>query len=138
MTEQDQPSETRSTAHTTLLFPFVTNTAGFDTAITITNASAEPFGSKPLAGICRINYFGHLVDGGPAPPVQTSSHIRPGSQLVFGLNSGGMGIAPSQGFQGYLVVECFFFDAHGFAMIADLGMERIATGYLAQVIPSRP
>lgn len=138
MTEQEQPDQTRSTARTTLLFPFVTSTGGYDTGVAISNASAEPFGGKPLAGACRIHYFGRLADGGPAPPVQTSTVINPGSQLNFTLFAGGMGIDGTPGFQGYLVVECLFYDAHGFAMVGDLGMQRVAAGYLARVIPSPP
>ena len=143
MTRTDQFSSSRQAPLTTLLFPFVTNAiAGppaLDTGIVITNASAEPFGSGPPSfGPCVIHYFGH-VTGGPAPPTQTSAVVAPGSQLIFSLSMGGtFGVAPTPGFQGYIVVECFFSDAHGFAFMADYPSAKgISTAYLAQVISSR-
>lgn len=142
MTQTQQPDSLAQRACTTLLFPFVSNSTAtspqFDTAIVITNASAEPFGSEPNFGSCRVHYFGHVTGGGAAPPTQTSSPIPPGSQLVFTLSTGGsFGIAATPGFQGYLVIECFFPDAYGFAMIGDIGFRSIATAYLAQVLRER-
>ena len=45
---------------TNLLFPFVTNQAGFDTGIAVANTSRDPFGNalRPQSGPCTINYYG--------------------------------------------------------------------------------
>ena len=97
---------------TTLLFPFVTNLAGFNTGIAITNTSAE-------SGSCSISYHG--VDGGDAwmtPEVAEEGHT------VF-LTS-----ETTPGFQGYIMATCGFRDAHGFAFISGPG-NTLAHGYLA-------
>jgi hypothetical protein len=41
-----------------LLFPFVTNQAGFDTGVAIANTSLDPFGTATQAGIVTLNYYG--------------------------------------------------------------------------------
>jgi hypothetical protein len=144
MTKTDQSSSSRQAPLTTLLFPFVTNAnvgpPAFDTGIVVTNASAEPFGSGPPSfGQCVIHYFGYVTGGGPAPPTQTSAVVAPGSQLIFTLSVGGThGVAATPGFQGYIVVECFFSDAHGFAFMTDYPSAKgISTAYQAQVISNR-
>ena len=122
---------------TTLLFPFVSNQAGYDTGIAITNPTAEPFCETPQYGSCSIHFFGNVA-GGPAPGTQVTGVVPPGGQITFVLSTGGTLNAPlAPGFQGYLIMECWFKNARGFAMIGDVGMKHIATGYLAEVIPSR-
>ena len=86
---------------TTLLFPFVTNQAGFNTGLAITNASDG-------SGSCTIEY------SGPAAPADLMSQpIEGGEQWVDQLSK----IAPE--FQGYVTASCEFRDAHGFAFITD-------------------
>ena len=101
---------------TTLLFPFVTNKGGFDTGIAITNTSAE-------AGSCSISYHGD--DGGDAwmtPEVAEEGHT------VFVTS------ATTPGFQGYIMADCGFRKAYGFAFVT--GPENaMAHGYLAVVDP---
>jgi hypothetical protein len=124
---------------TNLLFPFVTNQAGFDTGIAISNTSTDPFGvpQRQQAGACTVNYYGSSL-AGPAPPAQrTSSTVASGSHLAFVVSSGGThGIAPTPGFQGYLIVQCDFRYGHGFAFITDgpIGAARVAEGYLGLVM----
>ena len=107
---------------TTLLFPFVLNQVGFDTGIAISNTSSE-------SGSCTINYHGA---GGPDP--HESSLVAGGGQLVFTLSSTRGAAA---GFQGYLVADCNFRKAYGFALILDgFGgdpntLATLALGYLA-------
>jgi hypothetical protein len=124
---------------TNLLFPFVTNQAGFDTGIAISNTSQDIFSaSSDQSGPCRIHYFGGTAGGGPAPATQTSSAAVPaGGQLLFVTSSGGtLGIAGTPGFQGYVIAQCDFQYAHGFAFITDgpIGAARVAEGYLALVM----
>ncbi|HYP09402.1 MAG TPA: hypothetical protein VER03_24470 [Bryobacteraceae bacterium] len=125
---------------TNLLFPFVTNQAGFDTGIAISNTSRDPFSGNAgrlQAGTCTINYYG-AVPGGPAPAADTSTNpVAAGEQLLFVLSSGGAnGIDAVPGFQGYIIAQCRFQYAHGFAFITDgpIGQARVAEGYLALVM----
>ena len=124
---------------TNLLFPFVTNQTGFDTGIAIANTSLDPFGNavRPQSGGCMVNYYGSSP-GGPAPSSQKSNAvIEAGSTMTFVVSSGGShGIAGTPGFQGYLIVQCDFRYAHGFAFLTDgpVGSARVAEGYLGLVM----
>jgi hypothetical protein len=108
---------------TYLLFPYVTAQAGYDTALTIANTTADVsgLGATPDAGSCTISYFGNS-SGGPAPPPQTSLSIPAGETLVFSLVGGGsFGIAATPGFQGYVIADCEFPLAHGRSFIGLFG-----------------
>lgn len=124
-------------AKTTLLFPFVTNQAGFDTGISIANTSADTLGTKPVAGNCELSYFGNTTGGGAAPVNQRTTYALLGGQtLVFSLSSGGTnGIAGTSGFQGYIIATCNFPYARGYAFISDVGAQKLAQGYLAEILP---
>lgn len=122
---------------TVLLFPFVTNQAGFDTALTIANTSLDTVGTPPQTGTCTISYFGNTTGGGAAPAAQTTQAVPAGATLIFTLSNGGnLGVAATPGFQGYIMVTCNFQYAHGFTFISDLGAQRLATSYLALVVPA--
>jgi hypothetical protein len=125
---------------TNLLFPFVTNQAGFDTGIAISNTSRDPFSNasgRVQNGTCTINYYGS-TPGGPAPAADTTTNpVNAGEQLLFVLSSGGgNGIDAVPGFQGYIIAQCRFQFAHGFAFVTDgpIGQARVAEGYLALVM----
>jgi hypothetical protein len=119
---------------TNLLFPFVTNQVGFDTGLAISNTSLDPFGTPTQQGPCTINYYGSTTGGGAAPAAKVSPVVAAGAQLVWLLSSGGGGIDATPGFQGYIIAQCNFQFAHGFAFISDFGAARIAEGYLALVM----
>lgn len=126
---------------TNLLFPFVTNQAGFDTGIAISNTSRDPFANQNTrlqAGTCTLNYYGGTTGGGAAPAAQTTNaNVEAGAQALFVLSSGGnLGIAATPGFQGYIIAQCRFQYGHGFAFITDgpIGQARVAEGYLALVM----
>jgi hypothetical protein len=120
---------------TNLLFPFVTNQAGFDTGIAIANTSRDPFGTVTQSGACTLNYYGAGPGGAAAPSPQTSSVIAAGDVAVFTLSAGGThGITATPGFQGYIIAQCRFQYAHGFAFISDLGAAKLSHGYLALVM----
>jgi len=123
---------------TDLLFPFVTNQAGFDTGMSIANTSSDPFGTSPQTGNCQLNYYGATTGGGAAPSAQTTTTpLQGGQTAVFTLSSGGTnGIAATPGFQGYIIAICNFRYAHGFAFISDVGSQKLAEGYLALVMDS--
>jgi len=127
---------------TTLLFPFVTNQANFDTGIAISNTSKDWLGTDPQDGSCTLHYHGSGVGGSAAPGDQTSTVLAAGEQLIFTLSSGNaaQGIAGAPEFQGYIIAQCEFQYGHGFAFITDGfgGVPALAQGYLALVIPVTP
>jgi len=133
---------TISVCQTNLLFPFVTNQAGFDTGIAISNTSADPFASpnnRLNTGRCTINYYGRLANGN-APTTtkqQTDREVTTDLPLTMVLSTGGnYGLTGNATFQGYIIAQCDFLFAHGFAFITDgpIGQARVAEGYLALVL----
>ena len=54
---------------TILLFPYVTNTSGFDTGIAISNTSTDPIGTPAQSGTCTLSPFGN----GAGQPFTTPS-----------------------------------------------------------------
>jgi hypothetical protein len=64
--------------------------------------------------------------------------IPAGQTLVFTISAGGgapFGTIPATpGFQGYIIAQCAFRYAHGYAFISDLGATQLAQGYLALVM----
>ncbi|MBI3210455.1 MAG: hypothetical protein HYZ37_16345 [Candidatus Solibacter usitatus] len=121
---------------TNLLYPFVTNQVGFDTGMSVSNTTQDPFGTPSQSGNFTVNYYGGTTGGGAAPAAQTTTSVLAGGQTaVFSLSSGGTnGIAATPGFQGYIIVQCQFRFAHGFAFISDLGAAKLSHGYLALVM----
>ncbi len=116
---------------TSLLFPFVTNQLGFDTGLAIANTSSDPFGTKgatPQAGTCTISFYGA---GAPSPSSITTPTVPSGTVYTAVLSGIGAG------FQGYLIAQCNFQYAHGFAFVTDgVGANGgLSQGYLAGVIP---
>jgi hypothetical protein len=109
---------------TILLFPYVTNQAGFDTGLAVANSSTDPFGTTPQNGTCAMNWYGTA-----APAVMTSPTI-PTATVWATLTST---VAP--GFGGYVIAVCNFQYAHGFAFVSDVGARNLAMGYLALVVP---
>ncbi len=120
---------------TNLLFVFLTNQAGFDSGISIANTSVDPFGHPGQNGPCTLNYYGETPGGGAAPASQTSAVIPAGKQLTAVLSTGGnYGVAATPGFQGYMIAQCSFQYAHGFAFISDVGANRVSEAYLALIL----
>jgi hypothetical protein len=129
-----------SACSTNLLFPFVTNQAGFDTGIAIANTSQDPFSSSNQnAGTCTMNYYGTLPNNAPLTTTSetTTSSVPAGSTLTMVLSSGGgYGLKGNPNMQGYIIAQCNFRFGHGFAFITDgpIGQARVAEGYLAIVL----
>ena len=101
---------------TTLLFPFVTNKAEFDTGMVISNTSSE-------TGSCTIEY-----SGADAPADRVSAPVEAGEQWI------GLVSVIAKGFQGYITATCGFRDAFGFAFLANgygVGAPTAAQSYLA-------
>lgn len=120
---------------TNILFPFITNQAGFDSGVVVSNTSADPFGTSAQAGPCTLNYYGGTTGGGAAPAAQKSGVVNAGTQLIWTMSTGGnLGIAATPGFQGYMIVSCNFQYAHGFAFISDVGANKVSEAYLGLIM----
>lgn len=108
----------RSGNKTRLLFPFVSNSAGFDTGIVVANTTADPFGTTNMAGTCTFYYY----DTHSFAP-QTTAIIPAGGMIIFTIGSGGVPGTDGDlgGFQGYVIAECEFPLAHGVYFTSDRG-----------------
>jgi hypothetical protein len=120
---------------TILLYPYITNQAGFDTGLTIANTSQDPFTSGSdatgaQAGACKMTFYGGTTAAPLVPPgPYTTPTIAAGTVWADTLQT----IAPN--FQGYAFAVCNFQYAHGFEFISDVGARNLAMGYLALIIP---
>lgn len=123
---------------TTLFFPFVTNQTTFDTAVVLVNTSADPLGTRYQPGSCSLTFHGAGLEGEQSPTVRRTVEIDAGEQVAFRLSSGNAsrGVDPLPDFQGYLVAQCSFQYAHGFAFVTEQvgGASVLAQGYLAEVV----
>jgi hypothetical protein len=114
---------------TQLLFPFLTNQAGFDTGIAIANTTSDPFGTHPQAGTCSLNFYGQNAPPQFVTPIIPSgNNIAPPGNWAFQASN----IAPN--FEGYMIAICNFQLAHATAIITDLGAQRLAYGYQALIL----
>jgi len=115
---------------TNLLFPFVTNQAGFDTGLAIANTSLDTgiffTNTATQTGACNVYPFGDN-----APASFGTGTIAPGKVWVD------LASTKTPNFQGYLIAQCTFQYAHGFAFISDFGARNLAMGYLALIIPDQ-
>jgi len=114
--EQTGENVTAPNPHTRLLFPFATNQAGFDTGITISNTSQDPFGTKHESGTCTLYFYGEAA---PSAPI-TTPDVLAGTAYVSLVSV----LAP--GFQGYFIADCSFYLAHGVAFVSDVGADKLA------------
>jgi hypothetical protein len=128
---------TISTCSTDLLFPFVTNEAGFETGMSIANTTTDPFGTGAQNGSCYIQFYG---DTAPPTNTTTTAPCTSAGACTGAINSGKVfantlsTIIGSGSFQGYAIAVCNFQLAHGFAFISDTHATNLAMGYLAIVL----
>ncbi len=120
---------------TILLYPYITNQAGFDTGIEIANTSLDPFttGSNTTAaqaGNCRMTWYGGTTTAPTTPPGPSDTGSIAGGTIYVNT---AQTLVPN--FQGYMIAVCNFQYAHGFAFISDVGARNLAMGYLALVLP---
>ncbi len=144
-----------SLCQTTLLFPFV-STDGVETGIALSNTSTDPgmiggvIGgtATPNQGACTLTFYGTntAAKGTPLTPIKVAApdpgfataNVQPtGTSNAFAI--GQAGLVPA-GFSGYMIAQCNYLYAHGFAYIAyQLGTTIGSTmGYTANVLTSRP
>jgi hypothetical protein len=114
-----------SSCATTLLFPYILNSGGYDTGIALTNSSAGT--SLSQDGTCSMMFYG---TGAPSTNPYVTGAITAGTVGAFTVSS------VASGFQGYAIATCNFQDAHGFAFITDgygQAGRGLSQGYLAIV-----
>jgi hypothetical protein len=112
---------------TPMLFPYVINVNGFDTGIAIANTTSDPFGTAAQAGTCALYFYGS------APPT-TIPYVTP--IVATGTDWTSLASTLAPGFSGYMIANCNFQFAHGFAFISDVGARNLAMGYLALIFTS--
>ncbi len=131
---------------TALLFAFVSNQLGYDTSIAISNTTlvtGTGLGAVPMQGVCTLNYYCGQT-GCTNPTAQTTNAPIPaGQQLTLTMSGGGnYGIAATPGFQGYIIAQCYFPFARGFAYISAQGAlptsNGASMGYIAEILEDRP
>lgn len=132
---------------TYLLFPFVANTVGYDTAIAIANTSLDgdltsgPFaalgaGAQAQDGAIRLYGYEQYTTTAPATVRTYTTAVLAAGNTWTGTLASNMTTFP--GFQGYIIAACDFQFAHGFAFITTAqfgGGGAVAEGYLAVVLP---
>ncbi len=113
--------------NTTLLFPFVTNQAGYDTGFAIANTSNLT--TSPASGSCALAFY---PSAGLANATPAAVTVAAGAVSTFVLSG------TEAGFQGFVVATCSFSNAHGFAFLEDgVGANGgLSQGYLAPVTAS--
>jgi len=118
---------------TTLLFPYLTNTSGFDTGVVIANASTGVAGISAAAGSCNVTFYGTGGTGGAT--AATAATYNTGS--VASMTSANFAVSTvNAGFSGYGVAVCNFTGAHGYAFIYTSGFGGLASDYLAPILSS--
>lgn len=115
---------------TALLFTFLSNQAGFDTGLSISNTGADPFGTTGDTGTCTLSFFGTVSNGNPFNPVVVTPSLAPGATYASTTSV----LAPN--FQGYMIAVCNFDYAHGFGFVTDgpIGTARVASSFLAKTV----
>jgi hypothetical protein len=132
-----------------LLFPYVTQAAGFDTGIAIANTTADPFGTAGQYGTITFNYYNGTTSA-PIPQCTNTTSpgtcpgtttLGPGQVLTYTLYNGSTqwGLNNSAiGFTGYIIAQAQFQYCHAFAYISALGAGPLTAGasegYLALVL----
>ncbi len=124
-TGSNLPVITVTPCQTTLLFPYMTNEAGFDTGLSIAATSADPFGTFAQGGTCSLNFY----NGTSTPPPAYTLTVPTAGEGHNTISS----IAP--GFQGYVIAVCNFQYAHGYAFLSNgfsgIGNGGLSEGYVA-------
>jgi hypothetical protein len=113
---------------TPLLYPYVINVNGFDTGIAIANTTTDPFGTVAQSGTCSLYFYG------TAPPTVTP-FVTP--TIASGTVYANLASTLAPGFDGYMIANCNFQLAHGFAFVSDVGARNLAMGYLPLILSTR-
>lgn len=126
---------------TELFYPFVTNTAGFDTGIYVLNGGQARGGNNGQSGPCVARFYDGSTTGTTAVKSSTLPTLGPGQSFSFTASDATLG-KPGFG-NGYVQVTCPFQAAHGAAYVtfgfgtAAVGSAPPGTMYLALIDDSR-
>jgi hypothetical protein len=131
--------------NTTMIFPYLINTGGYDTGIALTNAGLGSSVSgntvtATTAGVCTMSLWGAASLNGTAvtPFTLTPVNVAAGQVNAFTLSGALAGTANASGFAGYGIANCNFQGGHGFAFITDgFGTtpgRGLSQGYLAPLL----
>jgi len=131
---------TYSACSTTLLFPYVTNQAGFESGLAISNTGIDLLSVKngaPVSsvtgqsGTCLLTFFGNATASSNPAAFTTAAAVVPGTTWTGTLTSV-TGGTPGN-FGGYMIASCNFLYAHGFTYITyNIGQSSgMAMGYVA-------
>jgi hypothetical protein len=118
---------------TVLLFPFVSNAAGFETGIGIVDTSQDPFGTTVQSGTCVVNFYGSSGGTASTSTMYTTPTISPTAPFAATLTSMG----PTN-FTGYAIANCQAQYIHGYASLLNgFGSSTgVFSSYLALVLPN--
>lgn len=122
---------------TELFYPFVTNTAGFDTGLYVVNGGQTRSGTSGQSGTCTARFFDGSTTGSTAVKSSTLPTLGPGQSFSFTASDATLG-KPGFG-NGYVQITCSFQYAHGAAYVtfafgtAAVGSAPPGTMYLALV-----
>jgi hypothetical protein len=142
----DQQTASTATVNVTscsteLFYPFVTNTAGFDTGIYVLNGGQARGGNTGQSGTCTARFFDGSTTGTTAVKTSTLPTLGPGQSFSFTASDATLG-KPGFG-NGYVQVTCNFEAGHGAAYVtfgfgtAAVGSAPPGTLYLALIDDSR-
>jgi hypothetical protein len=135
-----------SSCSTTLLFPYLTQGAGFDVGIAIENTSSDNLGTAGKtsatnqSGTCALNFYG--TGGSITPSAAGTPFQNTGGTTAFtfttGAGAANLLSAINPGFTGYMIASCNFQFAHGYAYIfTNYGTANATvTSYLPLVLPT--
>jgi len=115
---------------TSLLYPYVINISGFDTGIAVANTTTDPYGTSAQQGICSMYFYG---TNGPTTNPVVMPTAATGNVVASGTVASTLASTVAPGFAGYMIMNCNFQDAHGFAFVSDVGARNLAMGYLALI-----
>jgi hypothetical protein len=116
---------------TDLLFPYITTVTGFETGLAISNTSADIFSTTQQTGACTLNWFGN-PSGTPNPAQGNTGTVAAGTTWTGVSSNTSYGAGAN--FTGYMIAQCNFQYAHGYAAITDIGVRNILASYLALVM----
>jgi len=136
---------------TTLLFPYlVDGVAGLTTGIAISNTSADPYSTRNQSGTCKLNFFGRNPStqaivgsssvcgedstGASKCVAAASATATDPAAIKAGTTMATVTAAVQSNFVGYMIAECDFQLAHGYAAISDVGLRQLFSAYLALVV----
>jgi hypothetical protein len=107
-----------TTCITNILFPFVTNKAGFDTGISVANAGQDHNGTSTQSGGCVLKFYDGTTTG-KTPAVTYSGWTSTSPIFIPGSAQTTLVSTAAPLFQGYAIATCNFQYAHGFAMVVN-------------------